>query len=563
MKIFLLDEVYEFAKSVGITNKIDALAKKMYDPSTIQSDLQSYYDFSHSEEYAKLIAELETKLKETDMSLYNILVYSKTQSYDVIAELLNNVKNLRDRFILLDKAISYKISSALEYELLVALFCNMYTEVTEDVRAALPKYIHLAYFNYSSIRYCLRISTSGNVDIFDEYEKYMGRVYTQIQSYINSKDTLSNLRLEVRCAALQYILPRLTVEKRVETLKKLEALADVSTMDFDNKERSIGVIWTFERLYEAYFDLNNYPKFFYWVYKQFKYLDKALDDKEAFFDSLRYYNKNNITGFIISMRRFYLIQNLFPIFHMNFDNILPSDRNFISADDLDFTLYDDYANKLVMTKFKTYVDTWYQNNIDKLKDLAGNTEMLIKCEKMVVEGLSEEAASAVVAVNTNYDAVPHPELIITPTPGTFNSNIGEEIGAPEIAPKIDVALPEGFSVNAADLARLAEFNNQEGSHVVMSPEELIEHEEERLNAHIETPASTPTTSTETTTPVATPEVPTPPVVPETPTPETTTPVPPVPPTGIPPLPENFTVNEDELNSLTEEERAAMAAANEE
>ena len=95
----------------------------------------------------------------------------------------------------------------------------------------------------------------------------------------------------------------------------------------------------------------------------------------------------------------------------------------------------------------------------------------------------------------------------------------------------------------------------------MSPEELIEHEEERLNAPTETPA--PTTSTETTTPVATPEVPTPPVVPEAPTPETTTPVPPVPPTGIPPLPENFTVNEDELNSLTEEERAAMAAANEE
>ena len=333
-------------------------------------------------------------------------------------------------------------------------------------------------------------------------------------------------------------------------------------MDFDNKERSIGVIWTFERLYEAYFDLNNYPKFFYWVYKQFKYLDNALTDKEAFFDSLRYYNKNNITGFIISMRRFYLIQNLFPLFHMNFDNILPSDRNFISSDDLDFTLYDDYANKLVMTKFKTYVDTWYQNNLDKLKDLSHNTEMLIKCEKMVVEGLSEEAANAAVAVNTSYDAVSHPELNITPTPGTFNSNIGEEIGAPEIKPKIDVALPEGFSVNAADLARLAEFNNQEGSHVVMSPEELIEHEEERLNAPTEAPASTPTTSTETTTPVATPEVPTPPVVP-TPITETTTPVPPVPPTGVPPLPENFTVNEDELNNLTEEERAAMAAANEE
>ena len=350
----------------------------------------------------------------------------------------------------------------------------------------------------------------------------------------------------------------MTDEKRIETLKKIEVLADVSTMDFDNKERSIGVIWTFERLYEAYFDLNNYPKFFYWVYKQFKYLDKALENKEAFFDSLRYYNKNNITGFIISMRRFYLIQTLFPLFHMNFDNILPSDRNFISSDDLDFTLYDDYANKLVMTKFKTYVDTWYQNNIDKLKDLSHNTEMLIKCEKMVVEGMSEEAANAAVAVNTNYDAVPHPELNITPTPGTFNSNIGEAIGTPEVKPNIDIALPEGFSVNAADLARLTEFNDQEGSHVVMSPEELIEHEEERLAN------PTHTTPTETTTP-SEPEVPTPPVVPSAPveTPATEPPIPPVPPAGIPPLPENFAVNEDELNSLTEEERAAMAAANEE
>ena len=98
----------------------------------------------------------------------------------------------------------------------------------------------------------------------------------------------------------------------------------------------------------------------------------------------------------------------------------------------------------------------------------------------------------------------------------------------------------------------------------MSPEELIEHEEERLaGSNTTTPTTAPST-TETTAPVATPEVPTPPVVPtETPVPEATNPVPPVPPTGIPPLPENFTVNEDELNSLTEEERAAMAAANEE
>jgi hypothetical protein len=243
---------------------------------------------------------------------------------------------------------------------------------------------------------------------------------------------------------------------------------------------------------------------------------------------------------------------------MNFDNILPSDRNFISSDDLDYTLYDDYANKLVMNKFKTYVDTWYQNNIDKLKDLAGNKEMLLKCKKMVVDGLSEEEATVV--MNTDYDSATHPENTSAPIPGNFDTpNTGEAIGTPEV-PKVNIGLPEGFSVNDEDLARLSEFNNQEGSHIIMSPEELIKHEEERITEST-TPVVTPST-TETPAVPPIPPIPVPPVV--TPTTETTTPSteseaqPTVP--SIPPLPSNFEVNEDELNSLTEEERAAMAAA---
>ena len=105
--------------------------------------------------------------------------------------------------------------------------------------------------------------------------------------------------------------------------------------------------------------------------------------------------------------------------------------------------------------------------------------------------------------------------------------------------------------------------NQEGSHIIMSPEELIKHEEERITESTEptTPVVTPST-TETPTVPPIPPIPVPPAV--TPTTEATTPSteseaqPTVP--SIPPLPSNFEVNEDELNSLTEEERAAMAAA---
>ena len=79
---------------------------------------------------------------------------------------------------------------------------------------------------------------------------------------------------------------------------------------------------------------------------------------------------------------------------------------------------------------------------------------------------------------------------------------------------------------------------------------MIEHEEERLaGSNTTTPTTTPST-TETAAPVANTEVPaTEPASPTIP--------------AIPPLPSNFEVNEDELNSLTEEERAAMSAANEE
>ena len=135
MKIYILDEVFDFAKKIGIVTRINDLAKKKYNPSTIQSDLQSYYDIMNSKEYLDLMSELETKLKADDMYLYNLFTYTKIQSFDVVAELLNTVKNLRDRFVLLEKNISYKLSSAYEYEILISLFCAMYEEVAEDVRA--------------------------------------------------------------------------------------------------------------------------------------------------------------------------------------------------------------------------------------------------------------------------------------------------------------------------------------------------------------------------------------------------------------------------------------------
>lgn len=598
----MLDEVYDYAKKSGIVDKLNTLIKKKYNPTSIQTDLQSYYDVSNSPEYKAIMGELETKIKQDDRSLYNLWTYTKEQSFEVLSALLNSVKNLRDRFVILDKCIAYKISTAYEYEILVSLLCTMYEEAADNIKRSLPKYIHIAYVNYASIKYCLtKISTSGNLDIFDEYEKYIDKVYARVNEYIDSKDTLQNLRLETRCAALQYILPRLSPEDKLKTLAKIEKLVDlVDTLTFDNKYNSIGVIWTYERLYETYFDLGKYHKFFKWVYKQYEYMDNALSDKATFFDALRYYNKNNITGFIISMRRFYKIQNLFPLFNMEFDNISQSDEDFITDPMLDYTLYDDYANKLVMEKFKNYVDAWYLNNSNRLNDIAKNKDLLLKCKKYVLEGIEPEEENK--STNADYDSVEHPENTSTVIPGEFV----EEPEATE-APAVNVpTLPDGFNVDMGDLSRLSEraaaptdvintdtllkleregedpeipaTNNAVTTEVIPEPPAVPVFTpsrlptEEELNTITETSAVPEHPVTEE--PTVPPVPPAPPVV--SPTESTAEPVaPPVPsapvvsPTEpatvpeVPVLPGNFAINEDELNSLSEEERAAMSAMNEE
>ena len=599
MKIFMLDEVYDYAKKSGIVDKLNTLIKKKYNPTSIQTDLQSYYDVSNSPEYKAIMGELETKIKQDDRSLYNLWTYTKEQSFEVLSALLNSVKNLRDRFVILDKCIAYKISTAYEYEILVSLLCTMYEEAADNIKRSLPKYIHIAYVNYASIKYCLtKISTSGNLDIFDEYEKYIDKVYARVNEYIDSKDTLQNLRLETRCAALQYILPRLSPEDKLKTLAKIEKLVDLDTLTFDNKYNSIGVIWTYERLYETYFDLGKYHKFFKWVYKQYEYMDNALSDKATFFDALRYYNKNNITGFIISMRRFYKIQNLFPLFNMEFDNISQSDEDFITDPMLDYTLYDDYANKLVMEKFKNYVDAWYLNNSNRLNDIAKNKDLLLKCKKYVLEGIEPEEENK--STNADYDSAEHPENTSTVIPGEF-------VEEPEIedTPVANVpTLPDGFNVDIGDLSRLSErtaaptdvintdtllkleregeepeipTNNAVTTEVIPEPPVVPVFTpsrlptEEELNTIIETSAVPEHPVTEEPTvspapPVVTPTEPTtepvapPAAVPEVPV---VTPTEPATVPEVPALPGNFAINEDELNSLSEEERAAMSAMNEE
>lgn len=462
MKIYMPDELYYYFSRNGIYNKLLEAANKYYSSASLKSDLESMYEFKQSAEYADIEKEMEEDLKANDLDLFNLFRYSDTQSYDATEELLNSVKNIRDRFVLLEKAITYKISSDFEYTTLLALFCSMYEQVSEDIRSSLPKYIHIAYYTFVAINYCQTISTSGGVDIFDEYERWMKSKYDLVNGYITSKDTMDNITLENRCMALQYIIPRLSQEDKLKTLVKVENLVSQDNIDFDNMYKSMGVMSTYEKLYESYFDLTEFDKFFEYVYKLYMYMDNAMANKEQLFDALKFYNRNNVSAFIMSLRRLVKIINYFPVFNMQFENISKEDLDFVSDENLNYYKYDEYYNKLVFDKYKKYVDSWLNMTENRLHDLSEDTETLEKLKRQVIDGISEEQSGQ---MYPDYDSVEHPENpetlaemntipISTPTPEEpvrEDQPVEEEISIPD--------LPEGFSIDEGDTP--IEINNEE------------------------------------------------------------------------------------------------------
>ena len=94
MKIYMLDEIYEYAKKTGIYDEMQAIAAKRYRSNSIQEDLNTYHDIINSDEFKALGDKLLNKLKEEDPALYNLHTYTANDSYTVTNSLLNSIKNM-------------------------------------------------------------------------------------------------------------------------------------------------------------------------------------------------------------------------------------------------------------------------------------------------------------------------------------------------------------------------------------------------------------------------------------------------------------------------------------
>ena len=454
MKIFLFDEIYEYLKSTGDHERMVSCLKQYYDTSSIKAEMESIYNATQSESWNLLLEEITTKLQKENPRLYRMLIYSNTQSEYSTEELLNTTKDMTERFILLDQVISYKVSEATEYDITLTAFVTIYEEVAEEYRQMLPKYVHLAYYKYSNIKYCTSLGPSDK-SAFESYEDWLKTQYDKVSPYIKSKDTMDNATLELRAVALQYIATKLTNEQLVSMLEKLELLADPENMDFDNRYLSVGVIWLLEKIYEIYFDRRDYYNFFRFVMKSLVYIDNALANKERLFDALRYYNMNNTIGFAISIRRFLYIANLFPTFNFKLENLPETDIEFLTNKDLSYDKYDSLTNRQVLEKFKEYVDRWYGINKNRLKDLSEDIVLLEKLKESVLSGIAyipeEETYTAEEVVPNVEDpdnTVPPPTEEDTTTTTEVPGNTDPEVNGDEDTVVPDLPpLPDGFTVN--------------------------------------------------------------------------------------------------------------------
>ena len=452
MKIFLFDEIYEYLKSTGDHERMVSCLKQYYDTSSIKAEMESIYNATQSESWNLLLEEITTKLQKENPRLYRMLIYSNTQSEYSTEELLNTTKDMTERFILLDQVISYKVSEATEYDITLTAFVTIYEEVAEEYRQMLPKYVHLAYYKYSNIKYCTSLGPSDK-SAFESYEDWLKTQYDKVSPYIKSKDTMDNATLELRAVALQYIATKLTNEQLVSMLEKVVLLADPENMNFDNRYLSVGVIWLLEKIYEIYFDRRDYYNFFRFVMKSLVYIDNALANKERLFDALHYYNMNNTAGFAASIRRLLYIANLFPTFNFKLENLPETDIEFLTNKDLSYDKYDSLTNRQVLEKFKEYVDHWYELNKNRLKDLSEDLVLLDKLKESVLSGIvyipEEETYTAEEVVPNAEDpdntvhTIGEDTATTTEVPGNIYPEVNEdEAVVPDLPP-----LPDGFTVN--------------------------------------------------------------------------------------------------------------------
>ena len=390
MKLYLIDELYEYLKDDPEFQEIYRTISDNYYADSIELELKIFYDLRNRKDVRAYFDKMTEKIKETNLDLYKIIYYSTTDiSLETLTSMLQGITNEKEQLLILDKILTYGMNDGIYYKY-ISMFCYIYENYKN--KSELPKYIHVTYYEiYAYNLYYSYLKNKTHTFSIADYNTFMDdykKLKTDLQPYIVSTDTINNDFLEIQASYLCLLENKLSTDDMQEIITTIDT--DVEKLDFDNKYYSMGVIWLFEEIAEVYLNNKDYNNFFLMLYKIFRYTDNALADLTQLFNGLRYYNKFNIYSFATSIIRLNHLKNLFQN-KLNFklinlklsDEIFLNSDNFISKSRFNYTF-----DKLTLSKYNKYIERWLIAHEDELVELSSNTAVIEDAKRVINDYIS-------------------------------------------------------------------------------------------------------------------------------------------------------------------------------
>ena len=390
MKLYLIDELYEYLKDDTEFQEIYRTISDNYYADSIELELKIFYDLRNREDVKTYFKKITQEIKEKDMNLYKIIYYTSNDlSFNTLSSLLPSVNDTREQLLILDKILTYGLNDGIYYKY-INMFCYIYENYKN--KSELPKYIHVTYYEiYAYNLYYSYLSNKKHEFSIADYTAFTTayeKLKTDLQPYIVSTDTINNDYLEIQASYLCLLESKLSTDDMQEIISTIDM--NVEKMDFDNKYYSMGVIWLFEEIAEVYFNNKDYNNFFLTLYKLFTYVDNCLADLTQLFNGLRYYNKFNIYSFTTSLIRLNYFKNLFSN-SLNFklvnlklsDEIFINSENFISKSRFNYSF-----DKETLNKYDSYIERWLNTHSSDLEELSSNTAVLEDAKRVINDYIS-------------------------------------------------------------------------------------------------------------------------------------------------------------------------------
>lgn len=390
MKLYLIDELYEYLKDDKEFQEIYRTISDNYYADSIELELKIFYDLRNRDDVRKYFDKITEKIKTENMDLYKIIYYTTSDlSLETLISILATVTEPKEQLLILDKILSYGLNDGIYYRY-INMFCYIYENYSN--KAELPKYIHVSYFEaYAYNLYYSYLNNSSHKFSISDYTTFINaydKLKIDLAPYIKSTDTINNDYLEIQASFLCLLENQLSADDMQQIISTIDM--NIDSMDFDNKYYSMGVIWLFEEISEVYLNNKDYNNFFLTLYKLFSYVDNCLADLTQLFNGLRYYNKFNIYAFTTSLIRLVYLKNLFGnalnfrLINLNLnDEIFISSDNFISKSKFNYSF-----DKSTLNKYNQYIERWLFAHASELETLAKDTAIMTDAKQVINDYIS-------------------------------------------------------------------------------------------------------------------------------------------------------------------------------